>query len=147
MRPTPTGEAVVRATVERLRTVAESLPLLARLVELGGKSFLGRNWVAEGELFEPLEIECVGNPQTWDVATEYMLPALVHNLAVARCDTVGRVHYSLNGESHVPTEHECTSRTDIDDECYMSAFKSEMRSLANAENTSGEVVIPLPASW
>lgn len=141
------GDAVARAIVGDLASPLDSLLPLARLRVHAGKPFCGRDWVAEGDLFD-LDPQA-DNPRDWDRHTGRILPALVRGWADSRCDAYGRIYYSAATNVTIPELIDSDEPEHPDAwDWYIDAFRAERDSLRVAEPSDpSELVIPLPASW
>ena len=102
-------------------------------------------WTSESELFRE---NLIGNPESWNDATELCLPLLTSGVIEASSDNVGRVGYRRTSKElpdDPPTvDVECDESMDS---IYVKAFNAERQSLQQCEPIdNNEVFIPLSAS-
>jgi hypothetical protein len=132
---TPKGEATARVLVgSRLRSLREAIRAYVLLST--------DKWTSESELFGET---FVGDPSSWEDATELVLPLLTSGLAEASSDNAGKVGYRKT-DRELPEDE-----PDIDvgfdetmDEIYIRSFKAERKSLRQCEPIDvNEVFVPL----
>ena len=135
---TALGEATARRLVgDRLKAVRDVAIVYVVLPT--------DRWMSESELFRE---NLIGNPETWNDATELCLPLLTSGVIEASSDNAGRVGYRRTSKElpEDPPEIDVAVDESIDS-IYVNAFNAERKSLQQCEPIdNNEVFIPLSAS-
>ncbi|MCE3017457.1 MAG: hypothetical protein ACK56W_02400, partial [Pirellula sp.] len=134
---TPLGEAYARRLVgDRLKTI-NAVAIVYVVLPTD-------RWMSESELFRE---NLIGDPETWNDATELVLPLLTSGLIESSSDNVGRVGYRRTSKE-LPDEPEIDVAVDESmDSIYVRSFNEERKSLQQCEPLdNNEVFIPLSAS-
>lgn len=135
---TPTGEAMARALIGGLATLAtRETQLIFHYLRLREATLKGP--IAESLLFQrPL----FGDPTSWNHLTELVLPLLTAGLMESRFDGVGRAYYQLVS-NELPQAVECDQAEVAGmHDCYIAAFNAELHILDTLEGDGG-LTMPL----
>lgn len=134
---TPIGESMARR-LAGLKTIADCAWVLSRIRRLQ----TAQRPVHERRLWGE---DCTGDPSDWSHYEEGVLPLLSAGIVGSTSSTIGEVFYTATDIDPDPVVVEVDPDPDAFD-VYVAAFNRERASLAECENETRDLWIPLPAN-